>query len=121
MRFEYITDDGYNAAGFAVDALSIPEIGYSDDAESQNGWQSAGFTQVSNALPQRYDLAAVKLGKGGFSVQPVTVDGDGKADFNIAGPSAEGSYSRAVLVISGMTNHTIQPTSYRLTISQGNP
>ncbi|MDQ6694471.1 MAG: immune inhibitor A [Chloroflexota bacterium] len=121
IRFEYVTDDGYNAAGFAVDDLSIPEIGYSDDAEAAQGWQSSGFAQVSNVLPQLYYLAAVKIGKAGFSVQPVQVGSDGLASFTIEGLSPGGPYSRAVLVVSGMTTHTIQPTDYSLKVSEEKP
>ena len=41
IRFEYITDEGYNGPGMVVDDLSVPEIGYSDDAEADNGWSAA--------------------------------------------------------------------------------
>ncbi|HET9496309.1 MAG TPA: hypothetical protein VFR15_18940, partial [Chloroflexia bacterium] len=99
LRFEYITDDGYNAGGIAVDDIAIPELGFMDDAESDAGWQSAGFARVANELPQRYFLAAVTQAEDDtFGVQPVEVAPDGTAAFRV-----EGDYKSAVLVVAGMT------------------
>jgi hypothetical protein len=116
LRFEYITDDGYNAGGIAVDDISIPEIGYSDSAETDNsdGWQTAGFVRLANKLPQTYYVAVVKEKAGGFEVQPVTVAPDGKASATIIGLGTD--WDRAVLVIAGTTPHNIQQTSYSLNI-----
>ena len=38
VRFEMITDDAVTLPGFAVDDVSIPEIGYTTDFENDNGW-----------------------------------------------------------------------------------
>lgn len=117
VRFEYITDDGYNAQGMAIDDVSIPELGYTEDAEgSDGGWESAGFVRVYNSLPQRYYVAAVKFKADGFEVQPVEVGPLGKASFQIEGLGAGGGYQRAVLVIAGLTPHTLQPSAYELSI-----
>ena len=43
LRFEYVTDDAAHARGFAVDDISIPELGFSDGADSDGGWQAEGF------------------------------------------------------------------------------
>lgn len=115
IRFEYITDDGYNAGGIAVDDVSIPELGYKDDAEADNGWQSAGFVRLANAMPQHYYVALVKFkDSGGFEVQPVDVSEEGKASFTV-----EGAYSKAVLVIAGTTPHNIQKAAYQLKVGVG--
>jgi immune inhibitor A len=112
VRFEYITDDGYNAGGIAVDDIAIPELGIMDDAESDTGWQSAGFARVANELPQRYFLAAVTQAEDDtFEVQPVEVAPDGTAAFRI-----EGGYKSAVLVVAGMTPHSIHPAGYSLSV-----
>jgi immune inhibitor A len=109
VRFEYITDDGYNAGGIAIDDISIPELGYQDNAEAGSDWQGAGFVRVANRLPQHYYVAVVKYSGDTFSVQPVDVAPDGNALFDIDGP-----YDRAVLVISGITPHNIQKADYSL-------
>jgi hypothetical protein len=116
LRFEYITDDGYNAGGVAVDDISIPEIGYSDNAESDSpdGWQTAGFVRLANKLPQTYFVAVVKEKSDGFEVQPVTISADGKATATITGLGTD--WDRAVLVIAGTTPHNIQQTSYTINV-----
>ncbi len=116
VRFEYITDDGYNAQGMAVDDISIPEIGYRDDAEGDTGWQAEGFVRIANVLPQRYYLAVVRFAKGGFDVQEVDVGPDGQATFSVEGWAGAGPYDRAVLIVAGMTRYTLQRAAYELSI-----
>lgn len=116
VRFEYITDDGYNAGGFAVDDISVPELGYTDDAEADTGWQAQGFVRVANELPQTYYLAVVKYKQSGFDIQPVTVDLTGHSAFDITGLGSSGPYTSAVLVLAGTTNHTILPAQYQLDV-----
>ena len=117
LRFEYITDDGFNTTGFAVDDIAVPEIGYRDDAETDSGWEGEGFVRIANKLPQTYHMAVVKFKDDGFDIQPVQVGEDGKATFEIEGLGAGGEYSRAVLLVSGTTRHSILPTEYELNIS----
>ena len=52
LRFENITDDAVHFQGFAVDALSIPAIGFSDNVSTDGGWQSQGWIRSNNVLPQ---------------------------------------------------------------------
>jgi len=116
IRFEYITDDCYNAGGVAVDDISIPQIGYKDDAETDrpDGWQTAGFVRVADDLPQSYYVAIVKLKGDGFQVQPVTVSPDGKAEATVTGLGTD--WNKAILVVAGMTPHNIQQVSYSLKV-----
>lgn len=116
LRFEYITDDGYNAGGMAIDDIAIPQLGYKDDAEAEDGWQGAGFVRVPNLLPQTYSLSVIKYKPGGFDVQPVDVDPTGAANFTIEGLGSSGPYTKAVLVVSATTLHSIQPAKYELNI-----
>jgi hypothetical protein len=112
LRFEYITDDGYNAQGFAVDNISIPEIGYGDDAEGTSDWQETGFAHVSEELPQEYYVAAVLFGDGEPQVVPISIDTEGKSTFTLDGLGSE--YESAVLIVSGLTPHTLRRAEYRL-------
>ena len=116
LRFEYITDDGYNAQGIAIDDISIPELGYRDDAESDAGWDYSGFVRVPNKLDQKYYLAVVKFKDVGFDVQQVEVAPSGEADFTIEDIGPGRTYSKAVLVISGTTSHVIQRADYQLSV-----
>lgn len=116
LRFEYITDDGFNTEGFAVDDIAIPEIGYSDDAESDTDWDGEGFALIANKLPQTYYLTVVKYKEGGFDIQDVEVREDGTANFEVAGLGSGGPHTRAVLLVSGTTRHSILPVGYELNI-----
>lgn len=118
IRFEYITDDGYNAQGFAVDEIEIPELGYKDDAEGteDGGWLAEGFVRLYNKLPQRYALAVVKFREGGFDAQTVDVGSSGSASFTIEGLGEGQPYKEAMLVISGLTPHSIGLASYELSV-----
>jgi hypothetical protein len=115
LRFEYITDDGYNPQGMAIDDISIPELAFTDDAESDTGWQAEGFVRVENKLPQSYYLAAVKFGESGVSIQPVDVAPSGQASFDIDGLNT-GSYTRAMLLIAGMTPYNLQKPTYEISV-----
>jgi immune inhibitor A len=116
LRFEYITDDGYNAQGIAIDDVSIPELGYIDNAESDSGWQSEGFVRLDNKLPQSYYLAVARIGSPGVDIQQVEVDASGNASFNVEGLGAAGPYSKAVLVIAGLTPYNLQRPTYELSV-----
>jgi len=63
VRFEYITDDAVNRPGFALDDVSVPEIGYFSDFEADGGgWEAAGFARHANVLPQRWLVQLVLFG-----------------------------------------------------------
>lgn len=63
IRFEYITDDAVNRAGFCVDDISIPELSYAHDVESgDDGWDGEGFVRTDNILPQRFIVQLIELG-----------------------------------------------------------
>ena len=114
VRFEYITDDGYNAQGFAIDDISIPELGYSDDAEGESDWQTSGFAHISDKLPQEYYLAVVLFGSREPRVRPIAVDTEGKATFKLESMGSE--YTSAVLIVSGVTPYTLERAQYRLDV-----
>ena len=100
----------------AVDDISVPEIGYSDSAESDSadGWQTAGFVRLADKLPQSYFLSVVKLKGNGFEVQPVTVTPGGKASVTVSGLGT--GWDKAVLVIAGTTPHNILQANYSLKV-----
>jgi immune inhibitor A len=108
VRFEYVSDEAAAAAGFAVDDISVPEIGFSDDAESDNGWQASGFTRLTAPLTQRYIIQFVYDDGGGWKAARVEVDAAGQAEVRIPG-----NLSRAGVIVAGATYGTNLPAAYR--------
>jgi hypothetical protein len=52
IRFEVVTDEAVNHPGFCLDGVSIPELGYRDDAEAgTDGWQAEGWVRVTDHIP----------------------------------------------------------------------
>ena len=115
LRFEYITDANVTGEGFLLDDISIPEIGYTTDFETDNaGWQADGWARIQNILPQNYDLALISMGDT-TSVQYLTLNPDITADI----PFTIGSgVDNVVLVVSGTTRFTRQLAPYRFYVSQ---
>ena len=109
LRFEYITDAAVNGEGFLIDDISVPQIGYSSDFESDDGgWTGEGFINVENVLPQTFKVTVINE-NGETSVVPVTLDENQHAEITI-------DTSDIVVVISGTTRHTRSLANYRLTI-----
>ena len=77
VRFEMITDDAVTRPGMAIDDLSIPEIGYSDDFEGGIGdWQAEGWLWTDNRLPQQgWVQVAQKAGEQIEDVERWQIDG----------------------------------------------
>lgn len=108
LRFEYVTDEASTAAGFALDDLSVPELGFADDAEQDSGWQASGFRRISAPLPQRYLVQLVYEDLGGWKSRRVEINPDGTAEIRI-----KGTLKRAGVIIAGFTYDTNLPAPYR--------
>lgn len=114
VRFEMVTDDAYNAPGFAVDQISIPEVGYESDAEEgDDGWLSEGFVRTDGALGQRFALQLIRFGPE-VTVEQVLVNEDGTRELVL--DNSDDQMERAVLVVSGLTRHTTEPARYRYSV-----
>ncbi|RME87141.1 MAG: hypothetical protein D6770_10185 [Anaerolineae bacterium] len=113
IRFEYVTDAAVNGEGFLLDDVSIPEIGYFTDFETDDGgWQGNGFVRVQNILPQTFRLALILEGQK-TTVQSIPLSPDQMAEIPL---SLGNDVSEAVLVISGTTRFTREPAGYRLEV-----
>jgi hypothetical protein len=115
LRFEYITDAAVNGEGFLLDDVEIPEIGYSTDFESDaGGWEAAGFVRIQNLLPQTYRLALISRGRE-TTVEYIPLQADMTAEIPLRiGDGVE----EVILVVSGTTRYTRQPTAYRIMIGE---
>jgi immune inhibitor A len=113
LRFEYITDASVHGAGFLLDDVEIPEIGYFADFEDgQDDWEAEGFVLIQNVLPQTYRLALIYKGHRTF-VEHFVLDFDSRADIPL---HLGGDVNEVVLVVSGTTRYTREPAAYRFSI-----
>ena len=115
LRFEYVTDSNVTGEGFLLDDLSIPELGYTTDFETDDaGWQADGWARIQNVLPQSYGLALITEGDN-TSVQNITLYPDITADI----PFTIGDgVDDVILVVTGTTRFTRQLAPYRFSIGQ---
>lgn len=113
IRFEYVTDAAVNGEGFMLDDVSIPEIGYFTDFESDDGgWQAEGFVRIQNALPQTFRLALILKGDE-TTAQMIPVSADQRAEIPL---SLGGDVKQAILVVSGTTRFTRDLAEYSIEI-----
>ena len=75
LRFEYVTDGALDFNGLAIDDIAIPEVGFSDDAEQDNGWVANGFIRSSNVVKQRYIVQVIRPGATPAVERHVVEDG----------------------------------------------
>lgn len=59
VRFTVMTDLAVNGAGFALDDLTIPELGLRDDAEGAGAWMPQGFVRGGSEVLQRFLVVLV--------------------------------------------------------------
>ncbi|MDO8611664.1 MAG: immune inhibitor A [Dehalococcoidia bacterium] len=117
LRFEYVTDDAAHARGFAVDDVSIPELGFGDGANHSGGadrsadtrpWQAEGFRRIEKPLPQRFVVQLIERGDGS-AVRRLELDGANRTQVVLDGP--------ATIVVAAVTDGTTEPAGYRWTLS----
>jgi hypothetical protein len=113
LRFEYITDDAYNAPGLALDDIAIPEINFSDNAETSSGWDAKGFIRTDNVLPQRYVIQVVEVG-GATRVSRIKLDDQNRGSFTISGFGKE--VSRAELIVNAFAPVTTEQTQFQYSV-----
>jgi hypothetical protein len=109
LRFELVTDDAVNEPGFAVDDISVPEVGYTGDADRDQSWLETGFIRTNGELPQKYSFQLIKFGDQ-ITVEQLPSTPEG-TEVEIRNP--DGRLQRAVIVVSGLTRYTTEPARYR--------
>ena len=101
LRFEYITDDATNLAGFAVDNVRVPELGLNDSGEDTSGWMSEGFRHGLGELPQSFIVQKIEGGQ----VSRIALDSHNRADVSVS--------SSVTIVVSAATEGTLEKALYR--------
>jgi hypothetical protein len=118
VRFEYVTDDAVYLDGFAVDDISVPELGFFDDAEQPLDWRTAGFLRIDNVLSQEFAVQLVlEHADGKVSVREVDLDANQAGQIAVRGFGSD--VERAVVVVSPITRGTQRPAQYTLTVGPG--
>ena len=117
LRFEYITDEAVNLDGWLLDDISIPDLGFADDAESADGWRAAGFRHTDNTLPQTYVVQLIEIGMDGAAFvrrMLLALDGNGKPVGGMPVWGFGDRVERVVLVVSPTAHGTYRPAEYRV-------
>lgn len=110
LRFEYVTDQAYNGAGFAFADFTVPELGLAEPGAADGPWAAEGWLRVDSPVPQRWSLRLVRWLPGGVEVDPVPVDDQGAASVDV-----DGSASRVVLVVAPTAPRTLEAARYSVT------
>lgn len=114
VRFECLTDAAVNKQGVAIDDITIPEIHYNTDAESDDGgWTAQGWVRIDNVLPQRYILQMVELGLTSRLTRLLTPDSGTAGTWTL---QIGGDTKQIVLAVSGLTEYTTEPAQATLSI-----
>ncbi len=113
IRFDYVTDDSYNDAGFCVDDIAIPQLGYAYDAESPDGWDAEGFLLSSNIVPQEWIVQAITFGPEIEVLEMLLAETqEGRLVIEDFGTTVD----RIVLVISALAPSTTEMASYEYSV-----
>ena len=108
LRFNYVTDESVNAAGWCIDDIEVPEAGFTDDAESDLEWQADGFVRARAAgVAQRFVLRVVAGTGDGARVTEIELDDANRASFTVDEP--------VVIVLTAIAPKTTEPASFSIT------
>lgn len=114
VRFEYVTDPAVNGEGMLVDDITIQEIGYFTDFETDDGgWVAEGFVRVSESLPQTFRVSLIKFGDE-ITVEKYTVESGETLQISVEGDESK----ETVIVVSGTTRFTRIPAAYKFKLNQ---
>jgi hypothetical protein len=109
IRFE--SDGNDESAGFAIDNIAIPEIGFYDDVETESAaWQAEGWNRVTAYMSQEFHLLLISFVDGVPTVELISLDDANVATFDITGFSAENN--QAYLIVAASAPHTTETAAY---------
>ena len=116
IRFEVITDDAVNRPGLCLDDISLPELDYHHDAESdEGGWDAAGWLRLTDHVPQSFIVQAIVLGDEA-QPQPMVLDHNQQGSLLVRGLGGEAD--QAVLLVSAHAPSTTEVASYAYRITR---
>lgn len=113
LRFLSVTDGALTEAGFLIDDIAIPELGFLDDAEQENGWASAGIVRASNTLPASFIVQRILIGADGVQVERLPLDENNRGEWRFP---MDRNYDEAILIIAGNTPVSRAESPYEFVI-----
>jgi immune inhibitor A len=113
VRFEYVTDPILTFGGLAIDNISIPEIDFYDDAETDNGWIAEGFVRATGYVPQQWHLQLITFDGGAPVVQHIELSEDNTVSLDL---SLDGAEDEPILIVAASAPMTLEPAYYLLEI-----
>ena len=113
VRFEYVTDGAVFLDGVVLDDISIPELGFADDAEGPGAWKAHGFERIDNVLPQEYLVQVIEVREDGSArVRSLDLDTQNRGRLTLRGFGSV--LDHAVVVVSPIAEGTHHPARYNL-------
>lgn len=114
MRFDVLTDSAISGQGFAIDDVTVPELGYLDDAENQTSdWEANGFVQVGKQLPQQWAIQFIEPNNPTPKITRLLLNDLNQGQWQINIGKGDG-----VLAITPLTPFVSAPADYWLKIEQ---
>jgi bacillopeptidase F (M6 metalloprotease family) len=111
LRFEYVTDDAVNYPGWLIDDVSVAELAYFADFETDvGGWQSEGWLLTDNTLPQGWLVQVIDKGLFTAEVRELTVGDDGCGQMTLDNVGRSGRHT--LLVVSAVAPLTTEEAQY---------
>ncbi len=111
LRFEYVTDQAVSKDGFAIDDLAVPEVGWSDDAESDGDWVPRGFVRSSNVVRERFAAQVLSFGETP-AVTRARGGADGTLRLEVDLPERGG-----LLAVTAFAEQTAQPGAFEVKVT----
>jgi hypothetical protein len=97
-----------------VDDITIPELAYGYDAESDDGWEAEGFIRMENILPQRWVVQVIEIAGRETRVHKIELNEEQKGEYLIKADEVD----QVVLVVSALAPSTTEVGTYRYEVME---
>ena len=114
LRFHYVTDEAINGAGICFDDISVSEIGFSDTAGENVGWEVRGFVRTDNVVPQDYIVHVIEVGDQN-RVREMDLDEENRGELVIEGLE---DLDDVIVVVAALAPGTLQKAGYTLRVDR---
>ncbi len=114
IRFEYVTDPILTFGGIAIDNISIPEIGFYDDTETDAGWTANGFVRATGYVPQQWHLQLITFVDDAPVIKHLLLDENNTVSIDFSLDNDGGG--RPILVIAASAPMTLEAAHYAFEI-----
>lgn len=120
LRFDYVTDDALTTAGWLIDEIALPAIGYREGFEAAvTDWEVAGWIRTDNRIPVTWLVQVLHVGKSADEVRGLyrfLADMDGALQMHIESPGPD---ETVYLVVSPLAPLITTEAQYEIIVHQG--